>query len=145
MSVVQGLRKIGKLNVQTKAYDFASFTDHICSNENVFLKRYRWCVTMRIIEAVDEIAINIDLANDVDMRTKNPEILKERIAERVKYQKMALRFSIRAETLMEKAYRDNNQEGRHFDEDKFNNWIANLLELRVLIRSWRDSTLKGNY
>lgn len=41
MSVVEGLRNIGKLNVQTKGYDFASYTHHICSNEKVFLKRQK--------------------------------------------------------------------------------------------------------
>ena len=141
MSVVQGLRNIGKLNVQTKAYDFASYTHHICSNEKVFLKRYRWCSTMKIIEVTDQIVVYIDLANAVDLRSKNTEKVKERL----KHQQMAIDKSVALESLMEIAYRDNNQEGRHMPDDKIDYWVGLLLELRGLIRKWRESTLKGDY
>lgn len=141
MSVVEGLRNIGKLNVQTKAYDFASHTHHICSNEKVFLKRYRWCSTMKIIETTNQIVVYIDLANAINLRSKD----KDKINERLKLQNLALTKTIELECLMEIAYRDNNQEGRHFAEDKFAYWVGLLLELRGLIRSWRDSTSKGDY
>lgn len=140
MSVVEGLRNIGKLNVQTKGYDFASYTHHICSNEKVFLKRYRWCSTMKIIEVTNEIVVNIDLANAIDCRSKK----QEKINERLKFQNLALVKTIELESLMEIAYRDNNQESRHIDDDKMNYWVGLLLELRGLIRKWRESTLKGD-
>lgn len=84
MSVVEGLRNIGKLNVQTKGYDFASYTHHICSNEKVFLKRYRWCSTMKIIEVTNEIVVNIDLANAIDCRSKKQEKINERLRNFIK-------------------------------------------------------------
>ena len=141
MSVVEGLRNIGKLNVQTKAYDFASYTHHICSNEKVFLKRYRWCSTMKIIEVTDQIVVYIDLANAINLKTKS----QDKINERVNLQSIALSKTIELESLMEIAYRDNNQEGRHIPDDKIDYWVGLLLELRVLIRKWKESTLKGDY
>ena len=96
---------------------------------------------MKIIEVTDQIVVYIDLANAVDLRTKNPEKVKERL----KLQQMAIDKSIALESLMEIAYRDNNQEGRHIPDDKIDYWVGLLLELRVLIRKWRESTLKGDY
>lgn len=141
MSVVEGLRKIGKLNVQTKAYDFASHTHHICSNENVFLKRYRWCSTMKIIEVTYEIVVCIDLANSINLRTKSQDKINEKLA----LQDNAIKMTIKLESLMEIAYRDNNQDGRHFDTDKFAYWVGLLIELRGLIRKWKESTSKCDY
>lgn len=141
MSVPKSLRSVGKLNVQTKAYDFASYTHHICTNEKVFLKRYRWCSTAKIIEACDSIVFNIDLANSVDIRGKNPIMLNKRL----ELQQNAIDNSIILESLMEIAYRDNNREGRLIADSKIEFWIKSLLELRTLLRSWKESTLKGSY
>lgn len=140
MSVVKGLRTEGKLVAQTKAYDFASYTHCICSNEKVFLKRNRWCSTQKIVEAVDEIAVFVDLANNIIIKkTLPPETYKRNLDLRKQYQNNAIEISYRVETLMEIAYRDNNREGRHIEDDKINYWIGLLLELRSQIRKWRDS------
>ncbi len=136
MSVPKNKRSEGKLVVLTKAYEFASYTHQICSNEKVFLKRNRWCSTQKIVSTADEIAVNVELANNVNIRNKTPE----KIALRIEYQTNALKESIRLETLMEISYRDNNREGRHLPDDKFEYWIGLLLELRSIIRKWRDTT-----
>ena len=96
---------------------------------------------MKIIEVTNEIVVNIDLANAIDCRSKK----QEKINERLKFQNLALVKTIELESLMEIAYRDNNQESRHIDDDKMNYWVGLLLELRGLIRKWRESTLKGDY
>jgi len=129
MSVYKSKQGNGKLRVQTKAYDLASHTHHICSNERVFLKRNRWCSTAKIVGVVDEIAINIDIANS--MRIENPK--------RKDYQNLAIVKSIELEALMEIAYRDNNRDKKSLDDDKFNHWIGLVLELRGLLIAWRDS------
>ncbi len=140
LSVVKGLRTEGKLVTQTKAYDFASYTHQIVSNEKVFLKRYRWCSTAKIVEAVDEIAVLVDLANNINVKKSLPaESLKKNLELRRQYQTKAIEVSYRVETLMEIAYRDNNREGRHIDDNKINYWVGLLLELRSQIRKWRES------
>lgn len=136
MSVPKSLRCEGKLTVQTKAYDFASYTHQICSNEKVFLKRNRWCSTQKLVQVADEIAVNIEIANNVNVKNKTPI----QIEKRRQYQNLALEKSIELECLMEIAYRDNNREGRHISDDKMEYWVGLLLELRCLIRKWRDST-----
>ena len=129
MSVYKSQRSKGKLRCQTKAYELASYTHHICSNEKVFKKRYRWCSTQKIVAVVDEIAVNIDIANS--MRLDNP-LRKE-------YQNLAIVKSIELETLMEIAYRDNNQESKSLQDDKFYYWVGLLVELRGLLVNWRGS------
>ena len=89
---------------------------------------------MKIIEVTNEIVVNIDLANAIDCRSKK----QEKINERLKFQNLALVKTIELESLMEIAYRDNNQESRHIDDDKMNYWVGLLLELRGLIRKWRE-------
>jgi hypothetical protein len=135
VSVPKGKRKEGKLEAQTLAYDFASLTDKICSNQKVFLKRNRWCTTTHLVRCVHEIAINIDLANET--RLENPK--------RREFQDTALAKLIEANTVMEIAYRDNyNANSGHptIPDGKIENWVRMLLELKSLIMKWRVSDTK---
>ena len=138
MSVPKNKRSQGKLTVIVKAYQFASYTHEICSNEKVFLKRNRWCSTMKIADTADDIAIYCELANECDVRNE------EGLNERKRLQQLALQCSSKAETLMEIAYRDNNRKKQNLLDDKFEYWVGLLVELRTLIRKWRDS-VKGNH
>jgi len=65
MSVVQSKRGQGELEVLTKARELATYTIKICTNEKSFPKRYRWCITNKIVENAIEINSNIGKANDV--------------------------------------------------------------------------------
>lgn len=73
MSVPKSQRREGKLEAQTMAYDFAAYTDGICSNERCFKKRSRWCTTMEIVQQAHRVAAAIDLANAT--RLENPRRL----------------------------------------------------------------------
>lgn len=130
MSVHKSEQGERKLRVQTKAYELASYTHCICSNEQVFLKRNRWCSTSKIVDVVDNIAVNIDIANEIDIADPR----------RKQYQNIAIAKTIELETLMEIAYRDNNREKKNLPDDKFYYWAGQVLELRLLIRKWRDSS-----
>ena len=55
MSVVKSKRGESELQVVTKSIALASYTIHICSNEKNFPKRYRWCLTGKIVEHTIEI------------------------------------------------------------------------------------------
>ena len=51
MSVVKSKRTKGKMEVITKAHDLAEHTVRICSNEKNFPKRYRWCITAKVVDS----------------------------------------------------------------------------------------------
>ena len=63
MSVPEGKRTESKLEVQTKARELAKYTTEICSNEKVFPKRDRWCITNRIVNVVLTIMEEVDTAH----------------------------------------------------------------------------------
>ena len=131
MSTPKSERSQKKFVTIRKAYEFASFTHKICSNENVFLKRNRWCSTYKIVETVDDIAIYCEQANETDIKNK------EEVALRLKYIEKAISLTIKAETLMEIVYRDNNREKQNLTDEKFENWIGLLLEIRNLLFTWK--------
>ena len=65
MSVPKSKRSESKLSVLTKANELASHTIKICSNEKVFPKHYRWCITNKIVDAVIDINNYANMANAV--------------------------------------------------------------------------------
>lgn len=52
MSVPKSKRGKSKMEVITKVNELTEYTIHICSNEKNFPKRYRWCLTSKIIDTV---------------------------------------------------------------------------------------------
>ena len=65
MSVVKSKQGEGKLVVVTKARELAEYTLKICANEKTFPKRYRWCMTAKIVEAAMNINNGVNMANSV--------------------------------------------------------------------------------
>ena len=73
MSVVKSKQTEGKLLVVTKARELAAYTIKICSNEKNFPKRYRWCITAKIVDFNEETkkislsvkALEIEKRNEV--------------------------------------------------------------------------------
>lgn len=51
MTVVKNKRTDSRLEVVTLSRKVASYTIKICSNESNFPKRYRWCITSKIVES----------------------------------------------------------------------------------------------
>ena len=84
MSVVEGKQKTGEMAVITCAAELASYTVHICSNEGNFPKRYRWCITNKIVDSAVDINRYLQSANSI--KVDYPEDYRLRQA----YQKKAL-------------------------------------------------------
>lgn len=84
MSVVKSKQERGELAVITHAAELAKYTVHICMNENNFPKRFRWCVTNKIVDDAVDINRLINAANSV--RVDYPEDYRMRQS----FQKKAL-------------------------------------------------------
>ncbi len=69
MSVVKNKRTESALEVVTRARELAAYTIKICSNEKSFPKRYRWCITGKIVDSVIEINNYINKANAIFVKT----------------------------------------------------------------------------
>lgn len=131
MSVVKSKRKSKKqpLQVITKANNLTTHTIRICSNENNFPKRYRWCITSKIVDAAVEIARNATIANSI-----NADSDREMYSLRKKYQTVALANTYSLLTLIDIAYNTFSLDG-----DKVDYWIGLVEEVQNLLRNWKRS------
>ena len=118
MSVPKSKRGTSKLEVITKANELATHTIHICSNESCFPKRYRWCITAKIVDAAVEISRLINMANSVYV---NPES-----------EALAQTYSLL--TMMDIAYRTFGIEGSKMDY-----WTGLVINVQNLLRNWKRS------
>ncbi len=128
MSVLKSKRGESKLAVITKARELATYTVKICSNEKVFPKRYRWCITSKIVDTVLDIHANAIRANSIYVS------VQEDYALRKQFQNKALSQTYSLLSLMDIAYNTFN-----IEDSKIEYWTGLVLEAQALIRKWRNS------
>ena len=133
MSVVESKRTQSELGVFIKAKDLAAFTIHICSNEKVFPKRYRWCLTNKIVDSVLNSYKEARQANRIKVENSLDYELRENL------QNKALAELEAAISLMEIAKVT-------FDvpDQKVENWVVKVEEVQNLLRAWKKSDSKRN-
>jgi len=128
LAVPEGKRTESKLAVQTKAVEMANYTITICSNENNFPKRYRWCLTNKIVDTAIEIMNDINTANSIYVSTKNDYELRR------EFQTKALAYTARLLGLMELAYVRFN-----IEDKRIRYWTQLVVDTRELIKKWKKS------
>lgn len=128
MSVPEGKRTESKLAVQTKAIELADYTITICSNEKNFPKRYRWCLTNKIVDVTLEIMNDINTANSIYVSTKVDYDLRR------EHQTNALAYTARLLGLMELAYIKFS-----IEDKRIKHWTQLVVDARELIKKWRKS------
>lgn len=129
MSVVLTKRGESKLRVLTKANDLATYTIRICSNEKHFPKRYRWCITSKIVESAIDINRYIKMANAIKITSD-----KDSYAMRKANQTRALATTYSLLSMIDIAYNTFGIEGSRIDY-----WTGLIIELQNLIRKWQTS------
>ena len=133
MSVVKSQRQEGKLAVITKAGELATYSIHICSNEKNFPKRYRWCITSKIVESAINISNYTNMANSVYVKDENDYLLRK------EYQTKALAETYALLNMIDIAYRTFG-----IDSDRIEYWTRLVSDTQNLIRNWRKKELRGN-
>ena len=128
MSVPLSKRGESQLEVITTAGILAGHTIKICSNENNFPKRYRWCITSKIVDTAIEIARLLNIANAIYVSDV------ETYEARRKYQTKALAETFALTTLMQIGH-----ETFGIDSKKLDYWSGLVIKERNLIRAWRKA------
>lgn len=128
MSVVKSKRGEGTLLVVTKANELAVYTIHICSNENSFPKRYRWCITSKIVDAAMDTNNTINMANSVYVKSCADLELRKN------YQTRALAATYALLSMIDIAYRTFG-----IETARVKYWTSLVVEVQRLLRSWRKS------
>lgn len=129
MSVPKSKRGHSDLEVVTKANELATYTIHICSNEKCFPKRYRWCITAKLVDAAIDISRYIIMANSVYVG-EDIEMFKLRKV----YQTKGLAATYSLLSMMDIAYRTFGIEGSRMDY-----WTGLVITVQNLLRNWKKS------
>ena len=132
MAVVEGKRGEGELLVVTKSREIVDYTLQICTNEKNFPKRYRWCITSRIIDRTCDINGYIVRANAIYVRPDDGSYNR-----RISCQSQALELTYVVLNLIDIAYRRFG-----IDPKKIQHWAGMLKGLQELIRRWRKKDIE---
>lgn len=128
MSVVKNKRTESRLEVITKARELAAYTIKICSNEKNFPKRYRWCITSKIVDSAIDMNTLINKANSIYVKTDDD------FNQRREYQVAAMSETYGLLTMMDVAYYTFGMDSKRIDH-----WTGLVIEVQKLLRKWRDS------
>ncbi len=128
MSVVKSQREETELTVITKASELTTYTIRICSNEENFPKRYRWCLTSKIVESSIDIGNNIVKANSIYIKTE------EDLALRHRYQQEAMTNTYALLNMIDIAYKTFG-----IKADRVQYWTQLVVDVQNLLRNWRKS------
>ena len=128
MSVPSSKRGESQLELISLAHTLAAHTIKICSNEKNFPKRYRWCITAKIVDTAIEIVKLINIANSIYVTDKGTFEMRK------KYQAKALAETYALTTLMQIGY-----EVCGIDSRKMDFWTGLVSKERNLIRAWKKA------
>lgn len=103
------------------------------SSTFTFPKRYRWCITAKIVDAAVEISRLINMANSVYVNPES-EHWKADWELRRGYQVQALAQTYSLLTMMDIAYRTFGIEGSKMDY-----WTGLVINVQNLLRNWKRS------
>ena len=131
MSVVKSKQSEGKLIVITKARELAEYTLKICSNEKNFPKRYRWCLTSKIVDSAMNINNSVNMANSVFVRDEADFMIRKR------YQTQALAETYALLSMVDIAYRTYG-----LDTARVEHWTRLIYDVQNLIRNWRKAEIE---
>ena len=132
-SVPKSKRKRSDLELSVKANELAAYTIRICSNENNFPKRYRWCITSKIVDTVIDVNRFIDLANAIHVEKRKDAKMRR------KYQIKAQAHIRSLLTLMNIAYCLFD-----IDEKRIDYWTGMVVSIQTLLQNWKKSDKQRN-
>ena len=103
-----------------------------CSNEDKFAKRYRWCLTQKIVESAVEMYANVKRANSVFVKTAKDYELRRH------YQKKAYAEVTALTGLIDIAY----EVFQKLDSDEIKYWTKLCVNCSNSIKNWIEAEIK---
>lgn len=131
MSVPEGLRGTGRLEVIEKALDLADYTITITANSKIFLPEYQRSLTDDINRIALAIYVDAWTANNIKVTNEESYMERRRLQER------AARNCNNLLALMQLA-----QKVFHLKLKRIKLWGEKTLNVRGLLRAWRESDYK---
>lgn len=128
MSVDWSKRNESKLKIFIKAGELCVYTIRLCSNENNFPKRYRWCVTSKIVDSVLDAYKLLVSANKVRVESQQDLIRREDL------QDQAYGCLEASTALMDVAFQLFQLKSTSVDY-----WVGLVEEVQKLLAAWKKS------
>lgn len=128
MSVVQSKRSKSSLELFIKANELCAYTIKLCSNEKNFPKRYRWCLTNKIVDFVLESYTFLIRANSIRVENSLDKDTREN------FQNQAIGLYDASISLMDVAFRT-----FQLKESSVDYWIGLVEEVQKLLKAWKKS------
>ena len=128
MSVVKSKRTESRLEVLLAANQLAEYTIRICSNEKSFPKRYRWCITSKIVDKAMDINNMAQEANAIYVSTLQDYQIRRNLQTKA----LAATYALLSD--IELAHRIFGIDGKRVE-----NWVAQATHEQILIRKWRKA------
>lgn len=127
MSVPTGLRKEGELQVFIKAREVCVHTMKVCTNERYFPKRYRWCLTSKVVDNAVDMYAKLIKANSIRVVGKSDWEMRS-----------ALQLKAIADLEELLALLDVAQMVFNVSPRKVAFWVRGITEVRTLARAWHN-------
>lgn len=84
MSVPKHKRQQSKFELINEATAITVYTLKMCSNEKIFPKRYRWCITNKLVDTMLEMGKDIKIANSIKVSDSNDLAMRKAYQTRVR-------------------------------------------------------------
>lgn len=131
MSVPEGLRKCGKLNVLIEALDLADYTLEITRNERIFKPEYKEVLTDRITDLTVRIYMNLYQANRIRVTCEKDAV------RRVSLQRQAFEDCEDLLPLIQIA-----QKTFHLKLKRIRYWGSKVCSVKSRIESWSNADVE---
>lgn len=132
MSVPSYLRKENKVKFLDDVRILVKHTLKKCTTESNFAKRYRWCLTQKIVESAVEMYANVRRANSIFVSTNKDYELRRH------YQKKALAETDALIGLIDIAY----EVFGKLTSQEIEHWVLLVRNAQTSIKSWIESEQK---
>ena len=128
MSVVKSKRSESELTIINKSRELAIYTANICSNEKNFPKRYRWCITSKIVSDSFDIYSNIRKANAIFVKIKPDYDIRRQCQNNAKGTIDSLLGNMDIEYSM-----------FGISDNRIEYWTGLIIDVQTLLRNWMKS------
>lgn len=131
MATPKSQRTDGQLTVIEQSKELAEYTIKICSNEKVFPKRYRWCLTSKLVDSAIEVCSKTKMANSVFVKDRADYTLRKG------YQTEAIASASSLLSLIEVS-----ASVFGIDMDRVRYWTKLVVNVKNSLQGWRESDAK---
>lgn len=139
MSVPVSKRDKTPLEVLVAARTLAIYTMRLCSNEEKFPKRYRWCLSQELVRAAVKVSENCAKANSVYVNDEESYKLRRTIQQEALAELEGLENNMIIAFELFDGLRHMDPEDRPKKKINISSWTSQKIKVKSLLLAWKKS------